>query len=124
MALRTSSSAVGASAISPLRTPRERDCPTPIRLSAPAALTSPTTAQILEVPISSPTIKEAGSNIFSPVAVRVFDFGADGRRCGPRQAGGNVVRHRQIQRDETFVHPLPPVINLPPAAQLPVQVVY
>src|ERR1700719_3303728 len=49
--------AVSKSTISPLRTPREGACPTPRILTVPSGRLSPTTTQILEVPISRPTIK-------------------------------------------------------------------
>ncbi len=58
MALRMSSLARVAATISPLRTPRERDWPTPMMLRAPASLTSPTTAQIFDVPTSRPTMTD------------------------------------------------------------------
>src|SRR5260370_32101594 len=97
MALRTSSSAMGASAISPLRTPRERDWPRPMTFNAPAALTSPTAPQILDVPISSPSMSEAGSNIFFAVALVGFYFRARRRgfaRLHP--AGGQIVGERHF----------------------------
>src|SRR4029077_2758256 len=49
--------AVSKSTISPLRTPRDGAWPTPRILSVPSGRLSPTTTQILEVPISRPTIK-------------------------------------------------------------------
>src|ERR1700704_6171964 len=49
--------AVSKSTISPLRTPRDGACPTPRILIVPSGRPSPTTTQIFEVPISSPTIK-------------------------------------------------------------------
>src|SRR4029077_9513639 len=49
--------AVSKSTISPLRTPREGDWPTPRILIVPSGRPSPTTTQIFEVPISRPTIK-------------------------------------------------------------------
>src|SRR6266851_4456795 len=49
--------AVSKSTISPLRTPREGDWPTPRILFVPSGRPSPTTTQIFEVPISRPTIK-------------------------------------------------------------------
>src|SRR5579859_1006082 len=113
MALRTSSSAVGASAISPLRTPRERDCPRPTMFNAPAAFTSPTAAQTFDVPISRPTINdEAGSNIFSPVVLLrlllcVFVGGARAWRQyrGVSPFQGNVFRHGQIHPRDRLVRP-------------------
>src|SRR6266481_2823296 len=49
--------AVSKSTISPFRTPREGASPTPRILSVPSGRLSPTTTQILEVPISRPTIR-------------------------------------------------------------------
>src|SRR5262249_49210856 len=49
--------AVSKSTISPLRTPRDGAWPTPRILSVPSGRLSPTTTQILEVPISRPTIR-------------------------------------------------------------------
>src|ERR1043166_3687151 len=49
--------AVSKSTISPLRTPREGGWPTPRIFRVPSVRLSPTTTQILDVPISSPTIK-------------------------------------------------------------------
>src|SRR5580704_2008643 len=101
MALRMSSSAFGGSAISPLRTPRDRHWPSPMMFSVPAAFTSPTAAQIFEVPISSPTIREAGSNIFFPDGLRVDVFGdVQRRRAGRHENGWNVAGHGQIQRGD------------------------
>jgi len=54
----------GASAISPLRTPRERAWPRPMMFNPLAALISPATTQILEVPISRPTMMEEESTCF------------------------------------------------------------
>src|ERR1700704_1879802 len=104
MAWRTSSSARGASAISPLRTPRERAWPRPTMFSAPSALKSPTTAQTLEVPISSPTMIEAGLNMFP---LRSQGFWQPGNRTGREAAGfdppgGNVVGDRQVQHADGF----------------------
>ena len=59
---------LGASAISPLRTPRERAWPRPMMFSAPSAPSSPTTAQTFDVPISRPTMMEESSNMFLPDA--------------------------------------------------------
>src|SRR5688572_9753851 len=49
--------AVSKSTISPLRTPRDGAWPTPRILIVPSGRPSPTTTQILEVPISRPTIR-------------------------------------------------------------------
>src|SRR5438445_909937 len=98
MALRTSSAAAEGSAISPLRTPRERAWPMPTILSAPAALTSPTTAQTLEVPISRPTIIELGSGIFFLESGRFDDFQRfRGNEAGFQPAGRQIVGDRQIE---------------------------
>src|SRR5947207_7242840 len=98
MAWRTSSSAMGAWAISPLRTPRERDWPRPTMLRAPSELRSPTTAQTFEVPISSPTIIEDESNMFPPGANWLRGFGRGGRQgAGFQPAGRHVVGDRQIE---------------------------
>src|SRR5438552_6922741 len=56
-ASRTHFIAVSKSTISPLRTPRDGACPTPKIFVVPSILLSPTTTQILDVPISNPTIK-------------------------------------------------------------------
>src|SRR5689334_19918212 len=117
MALRTSSSAVGASAISPLRTPRERDWPSPMILRTPAALTSPTAAQIFEVPISRPTMNEEGSNIASPSDDLGFAFGND-RLCGSLdKLRRNVVRNRQVERGDAFAASLGLLVNFVPATE-------
>src|SRR5579871_5908826 len=101
MALRTSSSAVGGSATSPLRTPRERDWPRPMMLSVPAALTSPTAAQTFEVPISRPTMSEAGSNIFTLGVLQVVVFGTGGRHGGEiGQDGRDVAGNGKVQRHQ------------------------
>src|SRR4051812_8221492 len=108
MALRTSSSTSDTSAISPLRTPRERAWPRPMRFSEPAAFTSPTAAQTFEVPISNPTMRDAGSNIsFNVVALRTSDSGnGGGHRAGVHPFGGNIVGNREVQRGDGLVHPL------------------
>src|SRR5438128_3060133 len=49
--------AVSKSTISPLRTPRDGACPTPKIFVVPSRRASPTTTQILDVPISNPTIR-------------------------------------------------------------------
>src|SRR6266516_1352801 len=48
---------VSKSTISPLRTPRDGVWPTPRILTVPSGRLSPTTTQILDVPISRPIIK-------------------------------------------------------------------
>src|SRR5438445_12506333 len=119
MAWRTSSSAAGASAISPLRTPRERAWPRPTILSAPSELSSPTTAQTLDVPTSRPTMMEEGSNMFFLYAYRFGEFRRSRRqrvRILPsgRDTGGN----RKIQRRDRLRHFLSEIENFAPAAQL------
>src|SRR6266436_336686 len=113
MALRMSSEATEGSAISPLRTPRERAWPTPMMLSTPDVLASPTTAQIFEVPISSPTIMEEGSNIFFLIARRLREFLSDGRDHARFQpASRQIVRDRQIERGQMFAGALAVIVNL------------
>src|SRR5439155_15670046 len=108
MALRTSSAAAEASAISPLRTPRERAWPTPMTVSAPAAFTSPTTAQTLDVPISSPTMMEAGSNMLLVIRRGFERFGRGRRRdqveVGPEQR--RVVGDAQVEGEDLLPEPL------------------
>src|SRR5437588_12260996 len=97
MALRMSSEASEGSAISPLRTPRERAWPTPMMFRAPAGFISPTTAQTLEVPISRPTITEEGSDIFFLISGGFNHFLSscrDEARFQP--AGWQIVRNREI----------------------------
>src|SRR5271154_3265343 len=91
MALRTSSLAREASAISPLRTPRERAWPRPMMFKALAALISPATTQILEVPISRPTMMEEESNMFS-----FWARGWEGARRHCRKGGGRDPMDRQV----------------------------
>src|SRR5258705_12981388 len=110
-----SSSAMGASAISPFRTPRERAWPSPTMLSA-SPLSSPTTAQTLEVPISRPTIMEEGSNIFLFVAKGAGQSRRHGRQhAGLQKPGGNVVAHRQIQTRDRFAGLASCFVDLPPS---------
>src|SRR5258706_12417144 len=105
MALRMSSEAGDGSAISPLRTPRERAWPKPMMLRAPDGFTSPTTAQTLEVPISSPTMIEDASNI-SFLVVGGFEDLLSLRRNEVRflPASRQIVRHRQIDRNQRLPH--------------------
>src|ERR1700760_1540608 len=100
MALRMSSSTAGASQISPLRTPRDFAWPRPTIFNPDeSGLTSPTTAQIFEVPTSSPTMMLEESNISSPDALRFYRFRSQRRRHrGVREAQRRVLRHGQIQR--------------------------
>src|ERR1035437_2199324 len=122
IALRTSSSAIGASAISPLRTPRERDWPRPTMFSTPSALNSPTTAHTFDVPISKPTIMEEESNMAFLVAQSFGRLGRRGRnRAGFEPADGNVIADREIERRDGLVHSLPAVVNLAVSNNIPVR---
>src|SRR5664279_2552464 len=122
MAWRTSSSASGASAISPLRTPRERAWPRPTIFSAPSAASSPTTAQTLDVPISSPTMIEEALNMSF---LGVYDSGNPGsrgrNRAGFKPAGRDIIGNREIECGDGLAHPLAQVKNLMPPAQLLLQ---
>src|ERR1035441_6254403 len=123
MAWRTSSSASGASAISPLRTPRERDWPSPTIFSAPSGASSPTTAQTLDVPISSPTMIEEALNMSF---LEVYGSGRPGSR-GENRAGlnptrRNIIGDREIKCGNGLAHLLAQVKNLMPPAQLLLQV--
>src|SRR5713101_6162319 len=107
-----SSEATEASAISPLRTPRERAWPRPMILRAPAGLTSPTTAQILEVPISKPTIIEDGSNIFFLVTGWFEDFLRGHRdKAGFEPAGRQIIRNGKIDGGQVLARCLPMIID-------------
>src|SRR5712664_2238760 len=119
MALRMSSEAREGSAISPLRTPRERDWPTPMMLRTPAGLTSPTTAQIFDVPISRPTIIEEGSDIFFLVS-RGFSelLNGSGDNVCFKPASRQIVRDREINRGQMLADKLAVIINQPPATKL------
>jgi hypothetical protein len=102
--------------ISPLRTPRERDCPRPMMFSvAVGALCSPTTTQILEVPISRPAMMLASSNIFPP-GFQGFHFGCR-VRCGAghHPVHRHIIGHRQVQRAMVLPWRNPQIVNLPPA---------
>src|SRR3954452_18280820 len=76
--------AVSKSTISPLRTPREGASPTPRILSVPSGRLSPTTTQILEVPISRPTIKLLFAIIINPFFLLVVSSLWSGRRSSAR----------------------------------------
>src|SRR5476649_1177561 len=115
MALRTHSSACDASTISPLRIPRAGDWPRPTMFSEPSAVRSPTTAQIFDVPISRPTMMFESSNIFPPVFYGVEIFWNDRRRNDFRPANRDIVRHRQIERDNNFIFAHSQIVNFPPA---------
>src|ERR1017187_8202261 len=105
--------------ISPLRTPRERAWPRPMMFSAPSGFCSPTTTQILDVPISRPAMMLESSNIFPP--------GSDGMDRSRRQVGRgaghhpahrHVVRHGEIRRRDGFLLLQTEIVNLLPASQL------
>src|ERR1043166_8168737 len=121
-----SSSAIGASLISPLRTPRERACPRPTIFRAPSALSSPTTAQTLEVPISNPTImEEGGSNMLFP-GVQWF-WGLNrrgGNGAGFQPTRREVVGDGQVQSGNRSSQFLSHQVNLMPAIQLPVKITW
>src|SRR6266700_2500150 len=124
MAWRTSSSAAGASAISPLRTPRERAWPRPTIFNAPSQLSSPTTAQTLDVPTSRPTMMEEGSNMFFLYAYRFGEFRRGGRqRVRVLPTGRDTVGNREIERRNHFCHFLTEIENSTPAAQLLLEIV-
>src|SRR5260370_23663152 len=113
------SSAVGGSAISPLRTPRERDWPRPTILRAPSGLKSPTTAHTFEVPTSNPTIMEDASNMFLFGASLFRESGRTGREgAGFEPAGRHVVGDRQVKRGNLLAHFLSLVKNGAPAPDL------
>src|SRR5260370_3681767 len=113
------SSAVGGSAISPLRTPRERDWPRPPILRAPSGLKSPTTAQTFEVPTSKPTIMEDASNMFLFGASLFRESGRTGREgAGFEPAGRHVVGDRQLKRGNRLAHILSLFKKRAPAADL------
>src|SRR4051794_38543597 len=106
MALRISSAVALALTISPLRTPRERAWPRPMMLRAPWSLISPMTAQILDVPMSNPTMTGDELNMFFP------GFKALGKewRAGGKIVGGrlgparrNEIANGQIQRGEDAI---------------------
>src|SRR5436305_5912514 len=86
--------AVSKSTISPLRTPRDGVWPTPRILRVPSVRLSPTTTQILEVPISRPIIKL----LLAIVLVRFLLVAGNclGRR---RRIGASFRRRRCMDRD-------------------------
>src|SRR6266436_1637295 len=119
MALRMSSEAREGSAISPLRTPRERDWPTPMMLRTPSGLTSPTTAQIFEVPISRPTIMEEGSDISFLVSRGFNEFlNGHGDKARLEPARRQIVGDREIDRGQMLADELAVIIDQPPATEL------
>src|SRR5439155_24772231 len=107
-----------ASTISALRTPRERAWPTPMMLSPDESeLTSPTTAQIFDVPTSRPTMTGDWSNMF------LFD-GLEGFGCGRERGAGFQPKHRRVVGDGQIECPddladfFAVIVNQPPVAQL------
>src|ERR1017187_2330304 len=123
IAARKSSSTCSGLMISPLRTPRERDCPRPVMFSAPSALCSPTTTQIFEVPISRPAMMLESSNISPPGFQGFHRFRRHARReAGRHPAHRHIVRHRQIHRRDGFLLLQTEIMNLLPALQLLVKV--
>src|SRR5437667_7426098 len=95
---------MGASQISPLRTPRDLDWPGPTTFSTPSAFISPTTAQTLEVPISNPTMMLEESNISFPGALGFQVFGSRRRhRPGVDVPQRSVLGNREIERGDAFV---------------------
>src|SRR5207249_858812 len=119
MAWRTSSSAESVSAISPLRTARERAWPSPTILRAPSALSSPTIAQTLEVPISRPTIIEEGSDMLFLDTDRLRRFGEVGREAAwilPTER--HAVADGKIERRDGFAQLLAEIENSTPTPQL------
>src|SRR5204863_9129422 len=124
MAWRTSSSAAVVSAISPLRTARERAWPKPTILSAPSALSSPTIAQTLDVPTSRPTIMEEGSNIFFLDTDRLRGLGEAGREAAwILPTDRHTVADGKIERCDRFAHLLAKIENRAPAPELLIEVV-
>src|SRR6058998_782997 len=113
-----SSLARPASTISALRTPRERAWPTPMMLSPEeSGLTSPTTAQIFDVPTSRPTMTDDWSNMF------LFD-GLGEFGCGRRRSAGlqpkrrGVVGDGEIEGADDFADFFAVIVHQPPVAQL------
>src|SRR5437016_10103099 len=119
MAWRTSSSAAVVSAISPLRTARERAWPSPTILSAPSALSSPTIAQTLDVPTSRPTIMEEGSNMLFLDTDRLRGLGEAGREgAWILPTDRHTVADGKIERRDRFAHLLAKIENRAPAPEL------
>src|SRR5579862_5865129 len=120
MALRTSSAVVGLSTISPLRTARDLAWPTPMMLKAPFSPSSPTVAQILDVPMSKPTMMDDALNMLSFVRRSFYRLARNRwNRAGFQPAGRHVVRNRQIQAGEHFALALGQVVHQAPAQELP-----
>src|SRR4051812_19008599 len=119
IACRMSSSASDVSAISPLRTPRERAWPSPMMFKAPSAFSSPTTAHTFDVPTSNPTMIEEGSNMFLFSANRFRQLGGrEWNRAGLQPPSWIIVADRQIERPDCFVLLLRGRKYFMPSAQL------
>src|SRR3954464_15408067 len=106
MALRISSAVALALTISPLRTPRDRAWPRPTMFRPPCSPISPMTAQILEVPMSNPTMMGDELNMFFPVrGILRNNRKKSGGRVGGRldPASRHVISHRQIKRRQRAV---------------------
>src|SRR3954447_17483701 len=123
MALRMSSAVAEASAISPLRMPRDRHWPSPIIFRAPVELVSPTTTHTLEVPTSSPTMMEEASGIFLPVSRGFYGFDRNlWSEAGFEPTSGNIICNRQINPRNNFSSFLAMIVNGAPVAQLPIEI--
>src|SRR5690349_20012600 len=111
-----SSSASEGSVISPLRTPRERDCPRPTMVRALSAESSPTTALTLGLPISRPlVIEEEGSNMFLLLARGFGNFGrGHGHQRGFQPFGRNVVADGKIEVPNGFAVLASFLLNIKP----------
>src|SRR5215831_9156052 len=123
IAWRMSSSAMGGSAISPFRTPRDFAWPSPTMFSALSAPNSPTTAQTFEVPISSPTMMEEGSNMLFLVAPGFREFGRRRRNgIGLEPTSGDIVADGEVEASNGLAEFLAGIDNLAPAPQLLIQI--
>src|SRR5947207_2665772 len=124
MAWRTSSSARVGSAISPLRTPRDLAWPRPTILSEASVLSSPTTAQTFEVPISRPTIIEEGSNmLFLEMNRTIGRDGCGGGGAGFEPANGDAVGNGQVNGRHRFFQFQAQIIDEAPSHELAIEVV-
>src|SRR5437660_6739638 len=93
-------------------------------LSPPSSLTSPTTAQIFDVPTSRPTMTDDWSNMFLPVPWGFVGFRRGGRRgAGLEPNRRRVVCHRQIERPQGSADFPAVIMREPPVAQLLLQAV-
>src|SRR5438876_7609149 len=108
--------AVSKSTISLFRTPRDGAWPTPRILIVPSGRPSPTTTQILDVPISRPTIKLllAMVSLIRFVSLAGSCLG-NGRRTGARLGRGRRRffgrTHRDCLHDPRFYCGLNRVVN-------------